>query len=253
MSEPFGEYARYYDLLYADKNYAAEADYLCRLLNRFRPASAEVLELGGGTGRHAEELAKRKLSVTCVERSDEMIAAAKKRIPQATLISADARTVRLGRQYDAVLALFHVLSYQTRNDDVTAFFQTAAEHLVPGGLFLFDLWYGPAVLSQLPEPRTKKIENDSLSVQRTATPQIDINQNVVQVDYEVQVEDRARNRRSQIQETHPMRYFFSPEIELFADACGLRVVHCENWLDGLPLSERTWNATFVAQQGGQQR
>lgn len=248
MSDPFGQYARYYDALYADKDYAAEAAYVCGLLDRFCPAVTEVLELGGGTGRHAEQFASRRWSVTCVERSDEMIAAAQRRIPTATLVRADARTVRLDRQFDVVLALFHVLSYQTSNADVTAFFQTAADHLVPGGVFLFDFWYGPAVLCQLPEPRTKQIEHGAWRIRRTARPQLQVNENVVQVDYQVEIHDQQHDRDDQLHERHRMRYFFLPEIELFAAASGLQVLHAEHWLQGGPLSEQTWNATVVAQQ-----
>ena len=54
----------------------------------------------------------------------------------------DLRTVRLGERADAVISLFHVMSYQTSNADLTAAFATAREHLAEGGVFIFDCWYG---------------------------------------------------------------------------------------------------------------
>ena len=73
MSIPFGLYGRYYDLLYQDKDYAAEADYVDRLIRRFVEPAQHALELGCGTGRHAVGLAERGLSVTGVERSNQMM------------------------------------------------------------------------------------------------------------------------------------------------------------------------------------
>ena len=35
MSDPFGLYSRYYDLLYADKDYVGEAKYVRSLISRF--------------------------------------------------------------------------------------------------------------------------------------------------------------------------------------------------------------------------
>ena len=70
----FDEYARYYDLLYQDKDYQAEADYVAGLIRRFHPEARSILELGSGTGIHASLLAKKGFTVHGVERSPEMLA-----------------------------------------------------------------------------------------------------------------------------------------------------------------------------------
>ena len=49
----FAKYALCYDLLYRDKDYAAEAGYVGRLIRSATPAARSVLEFGCGTGRHA--------------------------------------------------------------------------------------------------------------------------------------------------------------------------------------------------------
>jgi hypothetical protein len=51
------KYAAYYDLIYRDKDYAAEAEYVARLIRSSVPASRAILELGSGTGRHGRLLA----------------------------------------------------------------------------------------------------------------------------------------------------------------------------------------------------
>ena len=42
MSAVFDAYAAYYDLLYGDKNYVAEADYLHALIGEFLPGPRSI-------------------------------------------------------------------------------------------------------------------------------------------------------------------------------------------------------------------
>ena len=65
----FQLYSKYYDLLYRDKDYAAEAAYVARTLRNAIPSARELLEFGSGTGRHGRLLALRGFSVVGVERS----------------------------------------------------------------------------------------------------------------------------------------------------------------------------------------
>ncbi|WP_341999478.1 hypothetical protein [Chlorogloeopsis sp. ULAP02] len=63
----FGNYARYYDLLYRDKDYVGEALFIRRLIQNHAPEAQDILELGCGTGNHAVLLAKEGYKVHGVE------------------------------------------------------------------------------------------------------------------------------------------------------------------------------------------
>ena len=164
MAEPegavFDAYAAYYDLLYRDKDYAGEAAYVQGLIRRHAPGARHILELGCGTGRHADALTNLGFRVTGVDRSGEMVARARERAvgrQDLQFMEGDLRDFRSGRKYEVVLALFHVMSYQTENADLAAAFTTAAEHLAPGGIFIFDCWYGPGVLTDPPTTRVRRL------------------------------------------------------------------------------------------------
>jgi predicted TPR repeat methyltransferase len=75
----FDSYTRYYDLLYRDKDYAGETAYLVSHLRRLAPRAARNLELGCGTGAHAEHLARAGYAVHGVDQSESMLARASAR------------------------------------------------------------------------------------------------------------------------------------------------------------------------------
>jgi SAM-dependent methyltransferase len=235
----FGGYARYYDLLYRDKDYAGEAAYVAARIREHVAAAREALELGAGSGRHAVELARLGFDVTGVDRSEAMVAEATRR--GLRVQHGDARSVRLGRRFDAVLALFHVMSYQVSDADVDGFLRTAAEHLAPGSPFVFDFWYGPAVLAQRPESRVKRVQDGNLRIERLAEPRLREAEQCVEVAYTLKVENGETLR-----EQHTMRYFFLPELERALARCRLRLVSAAEMQTGAPLGEATWSACATA-------
>jgi len=256
---PFSAYSQYYDLLYQDKDYIGEVAYVSKLLLQFAEGSRSILELGCGTGRHASLLAAAGFNVYGVELSDTMLQQSltragevlRARLPGSFhAIAGDARHVRVEKTFDAVVSLFHVVSYQVSNDDIRQMFETASVHLRAGGVFLFDVWYGPAVLKTHPGVRVKRIENDRIDVLRIAEPDVNLNKNLVHVNYSVLVTEKTTGALHRLTETHHMRYYFQPELELLAEQAGCHVIHAEEWLTSNAPSEHTWGVTFVARKKG---
>jgi SAM-dependent methyltransferase len=244
---PFDLYAAYYDLLYGDKNYAAEADYVAAMLP---PGARSVLELGSGTGGHALLLAERGYEVhgidvapAMVERSLLRRAAAPEALhAKLHFAEGDVRSHRAGRRFDAVLSLFHVMSYQTTNADLAAAFATARAHLDPGGVFVFDFWYGPAVLSDRPREVVKEVEDARILVRRDTTPVVHVNDDRVDVRFDVTIRARDGGAEQRVQEVHPMRYLFLPEIDLFCERAGFERTAARAWLSDHAPSDRSWYA-----------
>lgn len=250
----FDRYSRYYDLLYRDKDYGAEAAFVDQLIQRHAKGAQTILELGCGTGFHASLLAERGYRVHGVDQSEEMLRRAGLRQSsmqpavreRVTFARGDVRDLRLGRSFDCVVSLFHVVSYQSRNSDLSAMFATAREHLKRDGIFVFDCWYGPAVLKQRPAVRVKRLEDESLRITRVAEPSMQPNECTVEVRYLVLIEDRETGAVQQLSESHRMRYLFLPEVEALLSQSGMRVMQACEWLSSGPLGEDTWSACFVA-------
>ena len=69
----FEDYAKYYDLLYSDKNYKAECGYVSSLIQLYAPDALKILEFGSGSGIHGNLLAQTGFVVHGIERSQTMI------------------------------------------------------------------------------------------------------------------------------------------------------------------------------------
>lgn len=251
MKQVFDSYSRYYDLLYNDKNYVSEAKFVADLLCRHGVMNGRILELGCGTGKHAEQLARMTFTVSGIDLSASMIATANRsKSPEyrdrITFVQGDVRTARVVGEFNAVISLFHVASYQTTNQDVADMFSTAAAHLKPGGVFLFDCWFGPAALTDRPTVRVKRLQDELVDVLRVAEPVMYPNENVVEVTYTLYITARASGQVERIEETHRMRYFFAPELEYFLAAAGFGRVMMVEWLTGRETGFDTWSATIVA-------
>jgi SAM-dependent methyltransferase len=252
----FDFYAAYYDLLYRDKPYDREVAYVADLIPGGFRAGKRVLELGCGTGGHALELARRDCTVRGIDISESMVGIARSRL--ATLPAAQRERLRFdradmrdfrageGASFDVVLSLFHVMSYAATNADQRAAFECARVHLRPGGLFVFDFWYGPAVLSDRPRHASKNVGDDRIGVERSTVPVMLVNENCVDVCFDVRVTARDGSGENSFSERHRMRYLFLPEIEQALNTAGFELLSSQAWMTRQPLDDRTWYGCVVA-------
>lgn len=248
----FGAYAGFYDALYADKDYESECDFLEQVFAQHgMTPGGSVLDLGCGTGGHVVPLALRGYVMTGVDRSSAMVDRAMIKAGEAGVaaefVVSDIRTLDLGRTFDAVISMFAVVSYQLTDADAAAVFTTARRHLRSGGVFVFDVWHGPAVLTQRPGVKTKTVgAPGGDEITRVARPTLDEDARTVEVAYEV-MRTSAGVVVEHTTEAHTVRYFFANELrELLAGAgFGDIAISPFGELDREP-TEEDWNISVVA-------
>ena len=96
------------------------------------------------------------------------------------------------------------------------------------------------MLTQKPEVRIKRLEDDQIKVTRIAEPVMQVNENVVDVNYTVFIEVKATGQVEQVRETHRMRYLFLPEIQQQLNSKALVLQSSREWLTGNLLSDNSW-------------
>ncbi len=191
-AKQFEGYSNYYDLLYKDKDYRKESDFILKVLARFSKFWArDLLSLGSGTGTYELMLRNDFRKIIGVDMSSEMVKIANDKSAKTGAINVefklgDVRTFRTDPRFDTVMAMFNIAGYQTTNADFEKFIKTASVHLKKGGLFLFDAWYQPAVLKDRPTDRVKEIRIDKhRSIIRKTRQKLDVERGLLNINFKV--------------------------------------------------------------------
>jgi SAM-dependent methyltransferase len=126
----------WWPVLSAPEDYAEEAEfYRSAIVSASRSMPVTLLELGSGGGNNASHL-KKHFQMTLVELSPGMLQVSRELNPECEHVQGDMRTVRLGRQFDAVF-IHDAICYMTSEQDLSGALRTAFEHCKPGGVALF--------------------------------------------------------------------------------------------------------------------
>lgn len=131
----------YNDLAWTEDWLADPADYEDEVMvyvDLIQRTAAEpprtLLHLGSGAGGH-DWILKRYFTVTGVDLSRGMLNKARVAHPDIEYLEDDMRTLRLNRQFDAVV-IPDSIDYMASQDDLRQAIQTAAVHLKTGGVLL---------------------------------------------------------------------------------------------------------------------
>ena len=245
----FKDYAEYYDLIYKDKDYVKEVDFLEEIFGENKPKN--ILEVGCGTGSYTKILLEMRYGVTAVDISEDMLKIAREKCA-CKFINGDIRNITINEKFDACIAMFAVMGYITENSDIIKTLDNIHRHLKPDGFFIFDVWNGLAVLRLLPEQRIKEIENDEVRIIRIATPNLRSFEHVCEVNYRLLILNKEANTFNEINEKHVVRFYFPQEITHYLEQAGFEVFKICPFLDlNGKVDENVWNIAVIARAGGE--
>ncbi|MDY7228177.1 class I SAM-dependent methyltransferase [Hyalangium rubrum] len=129
----YEELAEWWPLVSPPSHYREESGEYLRLLRSGASGPLEkVLELGSGGGNNASYL-KHAFSLTLVDLSEGMLKVSRALNPECEHVPGDMRTVRLGREFDAVF-VHDAVEYMTTEAELRAALETVSTHLRPGGV-----------------------------------------------------------------------------------------------------------------------
>lgn len=216
---PFDDYyASVYDLFYDEVSYSAVAARLYDVFDHSAQPVKCVLDLGCGTGRYAKLLAEQGYEICGVDRSAAMIAIAMSRVPGQRWIVKDIADLVVddSMRADAAIMMGDILSYHLSNSELLRALRNIRLCLTAGQIFVFDFWYGPAVLTL--RPGVRSAEKDG--VVRIASGELCTSLNLCRVKYKI----FNMKQQKHSEETHYLRYFSLPELDLFLQQTGFTSV-----------------------------
>jgi SAM-dependent methyltransferase len=133
----YTDLAEWYPLLTAPSDYGEEAAFYLGLLTEALGAAPNtLLELGCGGGHMAYHYKRQVPHVTLTDLSRHMLALSERLNPDCEHAAGDMRTLRLGREFDAVFT-HDAVCYLTTEADLRQAMATAFRHCRPGGVAIF--------------------------------------------------------------------------------------------------------------------
>ena len=254
MSDIFGSlYSDSYDLLYDEKDYDGECDLLERIFHEYAKGSiTSILDLGCGTGNYALRLAERGYEVCGVDVSEPMLEIARKKGQNAPtsihFFHSDIASIQFDRQFEAAIMMFAVLGYQHTNEQITRTLKNVRNHLKSEGLLIFDVWYGPAVLSQKPQEKCRVIHSGKDIVIRVTRPELDTFHQFCDVRFKL-YHMREGQPVIETDEVHRMKFFFAQELSLVLEFTGFEVIRIGQFPDfELDPTDSSWDMVVVARK-----
>jgi SAM-dependent methyltransferase len=131
----YDELASWWPLLSPPAEYEEEAAFYRQVLDAAAATPIDtVLELGSGGGSNASHL-KAHWRMVLVDQSEPMLRVSRALNPECEHVQGDMRSVRLGRQFDAVF-VHDAVCYMATESDLRQAIATAFEHCRPGGVAL---------------------------------------------------------------------------------------------------------------------
>jgi SAM-dependent methyltransferase len=145
-SDSYRVLSRYYDAAYASKVALLDVPFYVELAER---TGGPVLEIGCGTGRVLLEIAERGIEIEGPDFSADQLGVLGGKLhtlspeirDRIRLHRADMRNFALDRRFRLITAPFRPLQHLYTVADQIATFRTVRKHLLPDGLFAFDLFY----------------------------------------------------------------------------------------------------------------
>lgn len=245
----FKDYAKYYDLIYKDKDYRKEVDFIEEIFENIHNPK-KILEVGCGTGNYTRILLEREYEVTGVDISEEMLKIAREKC-SCNFITGNITTVLIEDKFDACIAMFAVIGYITKNSDIIKALDNIRRHLKPNGIFIFDVWNGLAVMKMRPEQRIKEMEDNEIKIIRIAVPKLRPFDHICEVYYKLLIINKENNNFYEIDEKHVVRFFFPQEIKYYLENAGFDVLNICPFLNLKDrVDDNVWNFAVIAKVAG---
>jgi SAM-dependent methyltransferase len=248
-----GLHAGYYDLVYGDKPYAAEAGFVLGQLERQlgrRPR--RLLDVACGTGRHAAEFAATGIEVTGVDINAQLLEHARERNPGIEFVQQDMTELDLGHaRFEAITCLFDSIGYPQRNELVVATLDAARRHLSDDGVLAVEFLNAPAMIVHSAPVRVRRWDTEhGGELLRISNTRLDLDAQVMHVDYEL-VELRADGTYEHSRERQSNRFFSVPEMGALMAAGGLELqAAVAAYEDTSQISADTFHVLALARPAG---
>jgi ubiquinone/menaquinone biosynthesis C-methylase UbiE len=216
--------AKYYDLVYYNKNYKSEAERIISLIKKYKKSGGnELLEIASGTGKHLQYL-KSKFNCVGSDLNSDMINIAKKRVPGVDFKIINMINFNIHKQFDVILCLFSSIGYVKTYENLKKALKNFAHHLKEGGVVIIEPWLtkksyikGKVNLNTYEDANTK--------IARVSFSRVTGDVSYMDMYYLIAEKDKGVNY---FKETHEMGLFEVDKVLKIMKSVGFKAVYLKN-------------------------
>jgi len=194
---------RYYDSMFAGKDYAGEVQTILALLPN-AGSIHRILEIGSGTGGHTFALARLGFEVVGVDIDSQMVAIAKNKyagIPAEVTKRVQFYNSSVEKlsdaDFDLAMAMFNVVNYLPDLSVLRRFMGGVADRIHPGCAFIFDAWNGVAAVLDPPRNENRTIETATHTLHIKIESQTDYMNLSTEMRYNLVVTNKKSGQKEQ--------------------------------------------------------
>jgi SAM-dependent methyltransferase len=217
----FSETAQYYDLIYDQfRDYAEDVARVGELLRRLAPEAETILDVGCGTGRHAQALTEEHAyRVDGLDIEPAFVEIAQGRCPDGRFSVGDMADFDLGRRYDVLLCLFSSIGYVKTKERLESAARCFRRHLMPGGIAVIEAWMTPDAFTA-GKVYLVSAEKDGLKISRMNSSRAQGGVSILDFHYLIGTPEGVRH----LQETHELALFSEAEMRDGLGKAGLELL-----------------------------
>ncbi len=242
MRKAYTDLAKYYDLLFQDKDYNKESDFIKSIIKNRAPSNNSILDIGCGTGTHLNLLLDNFNLLSGLDINPSVLKVAKKKSPKVKYVVGSMKDFNINRKFDVVICLFSVFNYNLTNIEAKKSLRNIKSHLNQNGLVIFAL-YTP----QNTEKVTRLHIGKSSQVEVAKINQFRFNPRTRLETSSYLVLLKDKEKIDFITETdHKYRIFTVKEFSTILKEVGFRKIKVFDNFTDKPASSKTKYPVFVA-------
>ena len=246
-------HAQYFDLIYKEKAYGHEAEFIDRQLTALGNKGRQLLDLACGTGRHAFEFERIGYQVMGVDINGNLLSRAqdqaKVKNSSVRFSCQDMRKLEVPAQsFDVVTCLFDSLGYVQSDEAIDQVLSAVLHALKPGGFFISEVLHAAAFLGHMDPLRVGRWDFSDGELVRIARTRLDVSRQLFHVDYEL-LELKKNGTYRADSETQTNRYFMPLEVHGILERQGFQVrTMTAGYTSDTSVTNQTWHLVTVAQK-----
>lgn len=223
----FTKTARFYDKVYASKDYAGEVERIVATVRQnLRSGGHRLLDVACGTGKHVEYL-KAHFEVEGLDINEELLDIARQRNPGVVFHLRDMLDFDLGCRFDVVTCLFSSIGYAKTLENVQRAAACIARHLVDGGVLIVEPWFTPDDW-HTPSVHAAYIDEPDLKIARVNTSFQEGRLSYFDLHYLIGTPEGTEH----FVERHELGLFETDEMQAALESAGLDVTYDPEGLTG---------------------